>query len=338
MQLESDLQLPENEANSSKVWKGVGYVTIIARNPDNTCLRVSVHPPVHEPSAAPQHRCVTPASIRDHLNPNTKFHCFLPRSQSSTSTGTRGKTAQVVQKCKAIWQNRHGQTGVQVSWAESRFARITGATARGVMNANRGTSEAVLQAIFGRQAPPTWQMTLGATYESKVLDLYYQTTQKVRQKNRAGFVVHKDLLYVGHTPDGLSTKPARVLQEVKVVFLEPRQEIDMKAQSEKHFDQIQLGMAVHNCSQCDLIVYKCPPTEGLAREHQLDKRNMAIITVPKDAGWLKKFEVHAQAFYTTHLKWMYDTEFSAEKANSFFSAHPLVAKNSSLLNLSDDEE
>ena len=342
VQLDKNLQVVENEESSSSLWEGVGYVTIIARNSDNTSLRLSVHPPFHaaSSSAAPQHKCVTPASVKEHLNPNTKFHCFLPRSQSSTSTGTRGTTAQAVQKCKAIWQQRkqrkHRQTAGEVSWAESRFARITGATARGVVNAGHRNSETVLQAIFGRQAPPTWQMQLGATFESQVLDLYYQATQKIRQKNRAGLVVHTDLPYVGHTPDGLTSNPARVLQEVKVVFWEEGKAIDMEAQKRKHFDQIQLGMAVHNCETCDLIVYKCPPTEGLATRHKLDKNNMSILTIPKQARWWDSFKVHAHAFYTAHLEWMYAAEFSEEAACRFFNTHPQVAANSALFKLSDD--
>ena len=151
--------------------------------------------------------------------------------------------------------------------------------------------------------------------------------------------VHTDLPYVGHTPDGLTSNPARVLQEVKVVFLEERKEIDMEAQKRKHFDQIQLGMAVHNCETCDLIVYKCPyTTEGMAKMHKLDQSNMAILSIPREAEWWDSFQVHAHAFYTAHLEWMYAAEFSEEEAWRFFTAHPQVAATSALLKLNDDGE
>ena len=228
--------------------------------------------------------------------------------------------------------NRQGASDfTSVSWAESRFARITGTTVRGVVTAQHGVSETVLKGIFGCQSAPTWQMELGSQYESQVLDLYFREKAKTRQKNRVGLVVHRELPYVGHTPDGMSTNPERVLQEVKVVFAQQLDKDDMDKLEAKHNDQIQLGMAVHNCGKCDLVVYKCPETQGLAEQHKLHKDNMAIRTIHKDDGWWGAFRVHAQSCYTAHLEWMYATEFSEAKASAFLHAHPRIARESPLL-------
>ncbi len=189
--------------------------------------------------------------------------------------------------------------------------RITGSTVGGVMTAKDIVSKTTLASIAGKHGNPTVHMRIGTLLEPKVLALYSQKTGCLYQKNRQGLVLLEGYPYVGHTPDKLITSPERLLVEVKVVFSEP----DMPAQEKKHKHQIQLGLVVHKCDHCVLVVYHCKTkSEDEALEMNLDAKDMHVTTVKRDPSWYPQFQIQAQAVYNSHLEWMYRVDFDKKVA------------------------
>ena len=159
--------------------------------------------------------------------------------------------------------------------------------------------------------------------EAAVLDLYAQEKKVTleRQPDKK-LVLHGTLPYVGHTPDALQGDPsARQLIEVKVVFSDS--EPDTAKLLKKHQHQIQLGIAVHQCSAAVLVVYRCQASSAsaayAAQENPAAER-MYTFDVPKDNDWFEEFRQKADSVYNDHLHWMYGTQFDESSATNCIRA------------------
>ena len=168
-------------------------------------------------------------------------------------------------------------------------------------------------------------MRVGSDLEAAVLDLYAQEKKVTleRQPDKK-LVLHGTLPYVGHTPDALQGDPsARQLIEVKVVFSDS--EPDTAKLLKKHQHQIQLGIAVHQCSAAVLVVYRCQASNATAayaaKEHPAaHPERMYTFDVAKDNDWFRKFRQKADSVYNDHLHWMYGTQFDESSATNCIRA------------------
>mmetsp|Transcript_20487 Transcript_20487/g.28826 ORF Transcript_20487/g.28826 Transcript_20487/m.28826 type:complete len:91 (-) Transcript_20487:50-322(-) len=86
---------------------------------------------------------------------------------------------------------------------------------------------------------------------------------------------------------------------------------------------MQLGMRVHNCKECILLLYSCPNDLEISAlpKFKVDKENMSVVQVLQDADWWNRFEISAQCFYTSNLAWFYEArqEFNGEGATAYLS-------------------
>jgi hypothetical protein len=227
------------------------------------------------------------------------------------------KVAIEVQRLREVWQRRV-DTPMETPWEEDRIARITGTTAVHFKR-NAVVPAHAIKKIFGLSVTPqTNQMKIGLALEKPVLDEFCRANGLTLNKNRAGLVLLAGSGYVGHSPDGVVSKPSREVLEVKVMFSSDGDEVDVDAVRKKHNDQMQLGLKVHKCSAGRLIVYPCQADMKLedAKSHKVDKSKFIVLDFSSDRDWWKYFELNAHAFYSTHLEWFYGSEFDAQKAQS----------------------
>ena len=84
---------------------------------------------------------------------------------------------------------------------------------------------------------------------------------------------------------------------------------------------MQLGMRVHNCKDCMLLVYSCPTALAISAlpNFKADKENLFVVQVMQDEGWWNQFVISAQCFYTSNLAWFYEgQEFNGKGATEYF--------------------
>lgn len=238
-----------------------------------------------------------------------------PRTQRGK---TLSKVALEVERLRGVWQRRV-DTSIETPWEEDRIARITGTTAVHFKRKAVVPPHAVKK-IFGLSVTPqTDQMKIGLALEKPVRDKFCRANGLTLNKNRAGLVLLAGSRYVGHTPDGVVSKPSREVLEVKVIFPSDGAEVNEDALRKKHNDQMQLGLKVHKCPAGRLIVYPCQADMKLedVKSHKVDERKFVVLDFSPDSNWWKYFELNAQAFYSSHLEWFYGSEFDAQKAEKF---------------------
>jgi hypothetical protein len=161
-------------------------------------------------------------------------------------------------------------------------------------------------------------MKIGCILEPKILQALCQHKKLNLKKERGGsrLTLLYQHAYVGHTPDGKTTKSkdddGEVI-EVKVVF---NSQITLLAIYKQYMHQLQLGLFVHRCKAGRLLVYRCDPEMTIeeAELQEIDVNEIKEHRFEQDKLWFGKFKPYVEAFYAEHLEWFYGRTFDVQLA------------------------
>lgn len=170
-------------------------------------------------------------------------------------------------------------------------------------------------------------MQIGTQLRQKVVRLYLAGLPNRAQNCRASFSELSNYPYVGHSPDQViktAGTEARTLIKVKIDFKGQNLTKDKANKlAKQHNDQMQLGMRVHNCQECMLLLYSCSSSLEISamQGFPVDKENMFCGAgfALQDEGWCNQFEISAQCFCTSNLAWFYEgEEFNGQGATEYY--------------------
>ena len=241
----------------------------------------------------------------------------FPEKRKHDSNTISSITHSHVDNLQKVWDKRAG--GLEETWLDSRIGRITGTTAKIVMTGKNKPSGLQLSLIFGLSTlKATTKMEIGSILEPKILQAFCKQNKLNLKKERGGssLTLLYQHAYVGHTPDGKTTKSkdddGEVI-EVKVVF---NPQVTLLAVFKQYMDQLQLGLFVHRCKTGRLLVYRCDSemTKDEAELQQIEVIKIEEHRFEQDKVWFSKFKPNVEAFYTDHLEWFYGRTFDVELA------------------------